>query len=205
MSNNSIFSNITNRTNGSSTPAPQVFASNLFVTILTYVDYVNRILSMLIFFTYLVLVIKLPFLRHKSLLYVHHSNLVGFMFCVMYIFYFSHTMPSTSSASLNLIFCIMSEVFWSISKYLRSYSILLIAIYRLMAVFFLDAFKFMNASYILLYIPIFVIWIFSFIVFVATKFPFQTTYGNLYCIDGLGPTVTYTVNYLIVTTIVSFL
>lgn len=192
-----------NNSNNTTTRAPTpLLDSNLFITILTYVDYVNRIVSMLIFLTYLVLVLKLKYLRHKSLLYVHHSNLTGFIFCVMYIFYFGKTSPSTSDPYLNMIFCVMSEVIWAMLKYLRTYSVLLIALYRLMAVFYVKWFKFINSSYVFLMIPILVVWVFSGVVFLATKYGFSTTYGNLFCIDGLGPTVYHTINYLVVTVFV---
>lgn len=197
----SLNSTIQSNRSNSTTPTTAV-DTNLFVQVLTYVDYVNRIVSMLIFFTYFVLVLKCRFLQHKSLLYVHHSNLVGFLFCVMYIFYYTQTTPSTSSAYLNNLFCVMSEVWWSLSKYLRSYSILLIAAYRFLAVFYIKAFKFINRSYWILFVPIALVWLFAAVVFVSTKYGFRTTYGSLYCIDGLGSTLNGTINYLICTTIV---
>lgn len=199
ISNNQSISNVTNA------PSSPALQSDLFVTILTYVDYVNRILSMLIYITYAVFVVKYKFLRHKSLIYVHHSNLVGFLFCVMYIFYFGSSLPATSNSYANLVFCVMSEIIWSLLKYLRSYSILLIALYRLLAVFFIQLFKFFNRSYWLLLMPILLSWIFSGVVFVATKYGFHTTYGSLYCIDGLGRSLDETINYLIVTSVVSYI
>lgn len=207
MSKNSSQSNVTQNQNQtfSSTPAPSTIDSSLFVQILTYVDYVNRVLSMIIFFTYFMLILKLKFMRHKSLIYVHHSNFVGFLFCLMYIFYFTTTAPNLPNQYLNLIFCVMSEVTWSMLKYLRSYSILLIAIYRFAAVFHINQFKKLNSSYCALLLPILVLWLLSLIFFLSTKFGFKTTYGSLFCIDGNAISLSDRINYLIVTSILSIL
>jgi hypothetical protein len=128
------------------------------------------------------------------------------MFCVMYIFYFEQTLPSfPNNPRLNNLLCVLSEINWSMLKYLRSYSILLIALYRFLAVFYLTLFKKLNSSLIWLILPLLVLWLFSAIIFVSTKFGFQTTYGSLYCIDGFTTYLPNAIGYLTVTTIISLI
>ena len=174
----------------------------LFVTVLTYVDYVNRVVSSLMFIIYLVFVILLKELRTLNLLYVHHANFVGFIFVLMYMIYFTSSVPTTKDPVLFDQLCTATETIWGVVKYLRGYSVLLIALYRFMAVFYIEQFKTLNKSYALISAPIAVVWVLSVVLFLSTKFGFQTTYGNLFCIDGFSANLSNVIGYL---TVSSFL
>ena len=173
----------------------------LFTIVLNQVDMVVRISACLIFISYFLMVFFMKDLRKSSLFYVHHANLVGFLFVLMYIFYFNSTQPSFDSPYLNDLFCKMSEISWSMLKYLRTYSILLIAFQRFIAVYKSSLFKRISNSYLYFSMPIVCSWIISIILVVSTKLGFQTTYGTLYCIDGFSKDMDDQVRYLVVTTI----
>ena len=174
-------------------------------TLLTYLDCLNRILSALIFIAYFSLVLKYRELRTISLLYVHHANFVGFLFILMYLAYFSSTAPSTTNPKLNDLLCQLSEFVWAVLKYLRSYSVLLIAVYRISAVKNSKLFKFLNKSWINMSMPIVFIWITSIGLFLATKLTFRTTHGDLFCIDGYSTHLNSTIAYLTVTSVLGIL
>ena len=176
---------------------------DMFVTVLTRVDEVNRVLATLSFVVYFFFVLLIKELRTLSLFYVHHANLVGFIFVIMYMIYFKSTSPVTSDPAWFVPLCTITEVIWGLLKYLRSYSVILIAFYRLAAVFYPELFKKINKSYITILVPISFIWMLSGLVFAATKFGFNTTYGALFCIDGYSTNSTNTVAYLIVSSVLA--
>ena len=187
-----------NQTNSTDLPDTQIVS---FVIVLSYVDLVVRVTACLIFVAYFLMVALLKDLRKSNLLYVHHGNLVGFFFIIMYMFYFNTTQPSFSSAYLNDLYCKLSEISWSMLRYLRTYSILLIAVQRLIAVHFVRIFKKMSHSYVYMIIPIVFVWVFSIICVFSTKFGFQTTYGSLFCIDGYSNEIQSALGYLITSSI----
>ena len=187
------------------TNSSQSMSIDLFTQIMNHVDQVNRIVSALLFIIYFLLVICLKELRTLNLLYVHHANFVGFLFVLMYLVYFNAMLPNTGNAQLNDALCQLTEYIWGILKYLRAYSILLIALYRLAAVKYVNLFKLVNKSYFNILVPIAVEWLFSVVHFLAIKFAFGTTYGNSFCIDGYSTSFESTLGYLIVSSTICIL
>jgi hypothetical protein len=167
---------------------------------LVYIDKIVRIFSILIFLFYFLLVLISKEQHKKNLIYVHHANLIGFLFCLMYLLYFKEKHPNFKSDDVNAVLCKLSELSWALLKYLRAYSILIIALYRLIAVFWSNLFKRLNSSLFKLLIPIFVIWSMSLVLFLSTKTIFNTTSGTFYCIDGFSENFRDKLSYLIVNT-----
>lgn len=192
--------NLSNNTNKSTA---LVLQESLFISILSYVDFVNRISSILIFAGYFTLVFFNKKLQNKNLFYVHHSNFVGFLFCLMYIFYFSSNQPNFTDPNLNDLYCKLTEIAWSMLKYLRPFSLLIVALYRFLGVFYNNFFKKINKSKFYIFLPVFVVWMFTIVVFLSTKFGLQTTYGSLYCIDGYSNIFENRLTYLILTSFIS--
>lgn len=176
--------------------------NSLIVTILTYVDSINRITANLVFVIYFLMIVIIKELRTCHLLYTHHTNLVGFLFCLMYLFYFNSSQPNFNDQLLDHILCEISEIVWAMLFYLRSYSVLIIAIHRFTAVFFIDFYKKINNSVIYMILPILSIWFFSLIMVVGTKFGFNTTYGSFYCIYGYSDNLKNVTYYLITSTVI---
>ena len=190
----------------STTQRPAAAPTPLFIVIVNYMDQINRVFSALVFLIYFVLIIFIKELRKLNLLYVHHANLTGFAFVIMFLFYFDTiTAPTFSSPYLNDLFCKITEATWIMLKYLRPYSILLIAAYRFIAVFNNSLFKQLNSSTLNMLIPLVGVWVLSALALVGTKFGFNTTYGNLLCLDGFSAKMENIVNYLIVSSVLSIL
>jgi hypothetical protein len=158
----------------------------------------NRALSLLIFTVYFLAIFFINDLRNKNLLYVHHANFVGFLFCLIYAFY-----SSNLKFELNRTLCAVSETAWGLIHYLRPYSVVLIALYRFIAVFYNSTFKRLNASDWLLVLPIIAVWLSSSLMFLGTKFGFDTTSGYVYCMDGQNSNFGKVIGYLLVTSVIS--
>jgi hypothetical protein len=177
----------------------------LSLRVLSHIDFANRVISMIIFALYFVAIVVTKDLRTKKLLYVHHTNFIGFLLCLMYIFYTNETNPTLfSDPRFNQLLCSVSEFAWSMLKYLRPYSVLLIAIYRFIAVFSNGTFKRINNSAFYLALPIIIAWTVSLGLFLGTKFLFKTTHGYIFCMDGYNKEFRNVLGYLIVSSALSF-
>ena len=175
------------------------------ISALSIVDSIVRVISASIFVIYFILVAVLKEMRSKNLFYVHHANFVGFLFVLMYLFYFRTSMPSTGNVWLNDILCRVTESVWGILKYLRSYSVLWIAIYRLTAVKHMNAFRFINKTKLNLLAPILTLWVLAIVLYVSTKFVFGVSYGSPFCIDGFSNRLDMTIGYLTVSSFLAIL
>lgn len=118
------------------------------------------------------------------MLYINHATVVNSFFGIMLTAYNFGNAPQTPSKVLNEILCSMSEILWSFVTYVRMYSILLISVYRLIAVFKVHWYKRLNESYVYLLIPIVLVWTVSFLFPIAAKYMFQTTSSAVFCLDG---------------------
>lgn len=156
----------------------------LIVNIIFYIDTVIRFFSALTHIVYFGSIVVISELRSRALLLVHHANLIGFLFNLHYLYYFNYVHPSFADSALNESLCVLSEVSWALLKTLRTYSIALIAVYRLIAVFKVNLFKKINKSLWFQFGSILIIYLICAILFVSAKYGFRTTYGYLYCFDG---------------------
>ena len=158
----------------------------LICDILNYVDIIVRIISFIAHLFYFFMIIKIEKLREISMLFAHHANFIGFLFNLHYCLYLDSIMPSFDNEKLNNILCLISEQAWAFLKISRSYAIVLIAIYRLIATFKLNLHKRINNIKILLS-TIFSMYAIIIIFIAVNRFGFGTTYGNVYCFDGYSP------------------
>jgi hypothetical protein len=154
------------------------------VDILNQADIIIRTSSFIVHMFYFFLVFKIKTLRRLSLVYMQHSNLIGLIFNLHYLIYFDKVYPKFENLFYVDLICKLSENLWSLIKILRAYSIALIALYRLIAVFKIDLYRKINKSIVLLITPILLIYFFIIIFIITTKFYYNTTYGTLYCFDG---------------------
>ena len=144
---------------------------------------------------YFWLIYKIVELRKLTLLYVHHCNFVSFLFNFHYIIYYHYIHPYFDDPKWIDITCTISEVFWAMLKLLRTYSILLIAVYRAVAVFKVNLYKKMNSSWVYIMIPLGVDYLICALIYLATKYGYQTKYGYLYCFDGFSPIFYNSISY----------
>lgn len=154
------------------------------VDIMFKFDVFLRIYSACVHIFYFVLIFKIRSMRTKTSFYAHHVNLVSFLFNLHYIVYYDYVRPNFKSELANRVMCTLSEVIWAVLKNLRTYSIALIAFYRLLALFKNSYYKFINSSVMSLLLPLWVVYAWVVGLFVVTKCSLGTTYGPLYCFDG---------------------
>jgi hypothetical protein len=172
----------------------------LAISIIFQFDAVIRISSFLIHSFYFFLVFKFKIMRTKACFYTHHANFIGFLFNLHYIFYWSDIHPDLRNELFNNLICSMSEEFWAILKTLRTYSIALIAFYRLIAVFKVKLYNRINKSKISIMVPVFFMYMWVALITVSNKLIFNTTYGYLYCFDGYSSIFLNSFGYFLVQT-----
>jgi hypothetical protein len=187
--NTSLFTNFTNNQTNLS-PSPYEF---LFT-----VDLIFRWYGFLIFVLFGIILIFSKSMHTKAYIYINHCVLVSSIYCYMMFVYLLDTRPNFSNALLNQILCSISEIVWIFGIYIRTYSILLIAIQRYIAVFKIGLFKKLNSSLINLSIPLIIIWAFSIAMPIITKYAFDTSASVVFCLDGYSPLFNNIISYIVV-------
>ena len=186
-------------TNGTYAPSSLTYTT---VNIIFKFDAVLRISSAFIHLFYFFLIFKIEKMRKKSLIYLHHSILIGFLFNLHYLIYFDFVHPNFNNQTLNNIVCAISEQIWTMLKNLRTYSIALIALYRLIGVFKHGLYKKINRSIYRVLFLLLLVYVWVIIILLATKYGFNTTYGYLYCFDGFSTVLKDSFYYFLVQSIV---
>lgn len=140
-----------------------------------------------------------------SLIHMHHTNFIGLLTAVHYCVWIAWITPSTGNATINNIVCSISEAFWAVTKFARSYSILVLAIYRLVAVFRITLFKRIVKSVRIYVITVLAVWLVSAVIFICAKFSSFTEPGLILCYDGYSPFIQNSIVYYIITSLLGFL
>ena len=191
---------ITNFTNQSSD------GSNIlstFTRTLVYIEYASRIFGLVSHLWYFLMVASIKELRAFSMIYMHQVNFFGLLFVLHFVVYIGSSRPSFSDPYLNAVLCTMSELLWSALKFLRSLSILLLALFRTIAVLKGKLFRqWIESRFFMILFPVLNIFI-SIAMVVLAKFFFATTYGPILCYDGYSDADPFpTFKYLMMTSIV---
>ncbi len=169
--------NETSNSTRTTTPQPQTTLDQLYSALIV-IDFGIRVYGFVIFLIFTVFVIFSPCMRSKSSLYSTHCTFVCSIFNFMMFLYLLPISP-------NQLQCTVSEIVWLFSNYIRSYSILILAIYRYIAVFKKELFKKINDSDLILAAPLIVIWTFSIVSPIATIVGFnETSSPSVRCQDA---------------------
>lgn len=199
---NSSDSSWNTSTNTSSTT--ETSPTNWKIQLPPALDYTFRVIFFLVHLFYFVLVALIPSLRKISLVHMHHTNLIGLLTGLHYCIWIAWTAPSTPDPVLNTVLCELAEVFWALSKFARCFSILVLAAYRLVAVYRIHWFKRIVNSVSVSLIAIAFVWLASAVVFVLAKFPTHTLPGLIYCYDGYSTSIESTIIYYVVTSLLGY-
>ena len=202
MTNNSFSENL-NAT--LSTGLNGTESSILMIDALNCIDLTVRCVSSVIFLAYFLLVAWFKDQRTVNLFYVHHANFVNLIYTLIYLSFFNSTSPNLGSEHLNDIFCHLVEILFGLLKFLRSYSVLLIALYRLSAVYAIDFYRQLNNSCFKIILPVVIVWLLSLMLAISTKYASNTTYSQSLCLDGFSNEMRDSVTYMVVTSILSIL
>lgn len=177
----------------------------LLINFLEYADLLLRLIGLLIHLIYFYLVLRIKELRFRSLIYIHQINFFGLIFMLHYMCYITTNTPNLGNKLLNAVLCEVSEFVWASTKFLRSYSILLLAIFRMFAVVKIKWFTMWAKSNKIIALSIFVEYALSLTIVFISKFWFGTTYGKFYCQDGFSNTFGKGLNYFTLTSSIGIL
>jgi hypothetical protein len=173
--------------------------SHVVQMIPTVIDYTFRAICFIIHLIYFLAVLCYKELQLMSLLQMHHTNMIGLLTGLHYSIWIAWTAPATGNKILDNILCSLSEAFWAISKYARCYSILVLAVYRLVAVFHTNTFNKLVKSLKLAILSIFMVWLVSGAIFSLAKFTGHTLPGIIICYDGYSPILQNSIIYYVIT------
>jgi hypothetical protein len=151
---------------------------------LMLIDQISRFYSLAMHLICFSMQMASPKTRTRTYLYLNHAIFTNGFFVLLFVIYIYQSVPNYADQSLNNILCEIASVFFIFAIYISSFSVLLIAIYRYLAVFKQNLFKKLNTSILYLTPPLLIVWIASLGLPLISKFSFQTTYAAVYCLDG---------------------
>ena len=153
----------------------------LFKTLNT-IDHASRYYCLFVHVVFFIVLAFSKYFHKRPMLYVNHATIVNCFYCISQTFYIFGDHPALGDETLNEIICSFSEIFWIFCIYIRMYSILLIAVYRYLAVFHLNLYKKLNESFIRLMVPLVLTWMVSIASPLISKYIFNTTHGYTLCL-----------------------
>lgn len=152
--------------------------------ITNYLDYFVRICAFFIHIAYLLFLVYFKEFQVRSMAFLHHVNIISLLYCIHYLFYIGNQTASFSNYTVNTVLCYISEIFWINLKFLRLYSLLLLAAYRYMSVFKITAYRNLTNNAYLMSSAIGLVWLFSIIMSFSLKYIFKTSNSSYFCYEG---------------------
>ena len=114
--------------------------------IISYFDQTSQIISLLIHSGYFLIAFFVKCFHGRTHIYLHHVNVISLLYVIHFMFYFGSRSRSIKSSVKPEFLCTLSELSWSILKYLRMFSLTLLAVYRYWAVFKMKFYKKLNSK-----------------------------------------------------------
>lgn len=173
--------------------------------VVNYLDYAVRVYAVLVHLVYIFFIYYLKEFRNRTLVLLHHVNIVSFIYCLLFLFYIGSRFPSFSNKLIDDILCTMSEIVWAVVKLMRISSLLSLSLYRYLAVYHVHFYKFLNNNYLYLIQFIVIIWVVSISISIALKYLFQTTYSMYFCTDGYSTHLDYLIGYFVVVILINLI
>jgi hypothetical protein len=167
-------------------------------------DYAARVFCLTTHVIYLLILLLNKELHECSMIQKHHTNLIGLLIGLHYCAWIGSNSPNTGNQAVNNILCYLCEVLWAISKYARGYSVLVLASYRLIAVFRLSTFKKLIKSKLITLFSILIVWLVSILIFGVSRFLTNTSHGQIMCFDGYASNMKNALDYFIITSLIGF-
>ena len=177
----------------------------VMIEALNYIDLIIRCVATAIFLAYFALVACYKEQRKASLVYVHHANFVNLIYTLIFLCFFNSSYPNLGSENVNQAFCQLVEILFGLLKFLRSYSVLLIALYRLAAVYAIDFYRNLNKSTWKIPVSVAIVWLLSTALALSTKYATRTIYHKSFCLDGYSNEMSSIIAYMVVTSVVGIL
>ena len=184
-----------NSSNISNSNATATASIDYLFKFLNTIDTMSRIYSVAIHVIYVWVLIFSKTLKTRKMLYSNHATIVNSFYCLIQINYTFTDHPNTGNPNIDEALCTLSEVIWVFAIYIRMYSILLIAVYRYLAVFHINLYKKLNDSLLNTVSPVILVWVISVTLPLIAKFGFNTTHGYTNCLDGYSNDLRSVIQY----------
>ncbi len=153
------------------------------VLVLTFLDFAARISFFLTHAGYFIIVLTYGELQKITLFPMHHVNIIGLFQSVLYTSWLGSITPALNSEYWNNVVCLISEFCSSVFKYARSYSIFILALYRLYAVLSFTKYKVFSTNIWYTLLSGLISWTIPIILFFSNKYATGSGPGY-FCADG---------------------
>lgn len=179
------------------------------ITSYTYahvIDFTMRSFGLLVHILYFAFVIfrKDSELRQRSFLILHNVNITTFLVSLVCAVYIPHSAPTFSNPTVNIIMCLLTEMFWMWIKYARVLALVLLAVYRYIACKNVKLYQRISSNSTNILVLIFLVWVISLVIPAVIKFSLSTTYSIYFCVDGFSTLhFNVSISYYIVNTTLS--
>lgn len=171
------------------------------VKFLDILDNIVRCFFLATHIFYVLIIILFKEYQKVSYFNMHHTNIIGLLHAIHYVAWINQTHPTFRNEYLNNVVCVMSEITWAVLKNARAYSIVVLAVFRYIAVFKSQLFsKIVNSLKFTLLSALFV-WIVSPLIFVIAKYSSNTNPGTILCLDGSSTSEIDSIVYFLIATI----
>jgi hypothetical protein len=178
--------------------------ANTFEISIHYLDIISRFMVLFSNITYFIIIFSFKKLKNITYFQMHHVNLIGLIQGIILTSWSFNIYPAIGDPILDAILCYISEILWGTLKHIRAYSVLVLAMYRYVAVFNATYFKTFSKCYKYLILSSLFVWLIPFILYFITKYSTNSTYG-LFCRDGFNTNTTLFITYFTVTSLIGFI
>ncbi|CAF1001316.1 unnamed protein product [Brachionus calyciflorus] len=169
----------------------------------SYFDLTIRMISLIIHIIYFIILLKVKNLQTRTYIYMHHVNFISLFYILHYVVYFNNrTVILDHSSRIIHILCETSEIVWGVQKLLRTYSILLLAFYRYLAVYNQNLYRKLNKTPIFIFTSIAITWIFSLAFTYVFKIVFSSTHSKYFCSPGYSNIILNIIIYFVLVNLI---
>jgi len=154
-----------------------------------YIDYIIRVVALLFHIAYAMVLICSRKFQKRTYIYLHNVNLIGLLYCLLYCFYIGKRAPTFESLEVRRTFCYITEMCWANLRFLRSYSLLLLSVYRMIATFNLNLYRILISKLHLIFSTIAGLFLLSMLYTFTLKYLLKTTHSKIFCMDGYSDDV----------------
>lgn len=123
--------------------------------------------------------------KKLSYFHVHHINFIGLLQAVLVAAWSFTPYLSFESIILNSILCYFSEILYGTLKNARAYAMMILALFRFIAVFKINLYKKISNSWYFLFVSALFSWVGSFLLFFIAKYSTGSTSSRI-CVDGFN-------------------
>ena len=172
---------------------------------INFIDNASRVVSLTFHVVYFVIVFSHRKLMTINHFHMHHVNIIGLMVAIHYCCWINSVELNLSDPTANKMLCSLAEMCFGVFRFSRMYAVLVLAVHRVIAVFFVNSYKTVCESKRYTALSAVLVWVAGALVFIAGKYGGNTVPGSILCIDGSSPYLINSIIYYIVTSSFGFI